>query len=84
MMTLLERIAQSNGNPQRTIAALRLINKRLRRGIVIVADSLSPETQPEHSGEFHKPSKSYDSMLAQAAHSFGSSARQLPSVIAEA
>jgi hypothetical protein len=30
-MSLLERIAQSNGNPQRTIAALRLLNGRLKR-----------------------------------------------------
>ncbi len=30
-MCLLERIAHSNGNPQRTIAALRLLNAHLAR-----------------------------------------------------
>ena len=30
-MSLLDRIAQSDGNPQRSIIALRLINERLAR-----------------------------------------------------
>lgn len=30
-MSLLDRIAQSDGNPQRSIIALRLINRRLAR-----------------------------------------------------
>jgi hypothetical protein len=43
-MNLLERIAYSNGNPQRTIAALRLINERLqnelaKQSIPVAGDS---------------------------------------------
>jgi hypothetical protein len=58
MMTLLERIAQSNGNPQRTIAALRLINKRLRLNLVKSSPYfLSLETRSEHLGWFQ--GKSY-------------------------
>jgi len=34
-MSLLDRIARSNGNPQRTIAALHLINKLEHEGQVI-------------------------------------------------
>ena len=35
-MTLLERIAASNGDPHKTIAALRLLNQRLKQELALL------------------------------------------------
>ena len=43
MMNLLERIAESNGNPERTIAALRLLNKRLQHQLLTNTGDKSSE-----------------------------------------
>ena len=42
-MNLLERIAESNGNPERTIAALRLLNKRLQHQLLTNTGDKSSE-----------------------------------------
>ena len=42
-MNLLDRIAHSSGDPQRTIAALRVINERLERELSRYSECASPE-----------------------------------------
>jgi hypothetical protein len=48
-MNLLDRMAHSNGNPQRTIAALRLINQSLERELRERLHRLSAKTQANDS-----------------------------------
>lgn len=48
-MSLLERIAQSNGDPQKTIEALRLLNQRLQRQVAEYAQSLTTQAVTEAS-----------------------------------
>lgn len=56
-MSLLERIANSNGDPQKTIEALRLLNQKLQHQVADYAQRLATQvgtdtTSPGHSGEF--------------------------------
>lgn len=49
-MSLLERIANSNGDPQKTIEALRLLNQRLQRQMIEYTQSLATQGTTETSG----------------------------------
>ncbi|MCB0168056.1 MAG: hypothetical protein KDI79_27765 [Anaerolineae bacterium] len=42
-MTLLERIAESNGDPHKTIAALRLLNQRLKQELALLTAQLESD-----------------------------------------
>lgn len=57
-MNLLNRVAQSNGDPERTIAALRLINQQLEQELQIYRTQLdggskgrAPAASPDHLGQ---------------------------------
>jgi len=73
-MSLLDRIAHSDGDPQRTITALRLINERQEQELRQRLGHLPAKTEVRHSGlsvRLHLAIKPVDSHRSRAAATHG-------------
>jgi hypothetical protein len=63
-MSLLNRIAYSNGDPQRALLALRLLNQRLTDALAqCLAESSPPQSCPSLAGRLNPVGRERDEVL---------------------